>query len=275
MIIAIWNTIEIYLLIAQDFEEIRKYLKIDEWVVWGGSFGSTIALNYCMLFPESCTALLLRGIYLDTKDELSQVYSRRAFEDDERKLAQFDMLYDVAQKELERDNGNEEEPEQLDPNDYQRLMQVYEEMILRGDKHAIWTWHSFENNLMEDRPEMQQDPNLIMADKFPEAQSVAFFETRLWLHGSFEDPSDLLARVDQLDDIPIFICQGVYDNVCPVQNAWSLVEALKGVHHRHRLSDDPGFLQAYFVDANHEDTDPVMETCLKNIMNEFLDLYSD
>ena len=135
-------------------------------------------------------------------------------------------------------------------------------------------WHSFENNLMEDRPEFQQDPDHIIESKFAEAQSVAFFETRLWLHGSFEDPSNLLARVDQLADIPIWMCQGVYDNVCPVQNAWNLVKALKRVHHSHRRSNDPGLLQAYFLDANHEDTDPVMETCLKKIMNEFLEMNS-
>ena len=262
-------------LIAKDFELVRKYLGIESWVVWGGSYGSTIALNYCMLFPESCTALLLRGIYLDTRKELSEVYSRRAFEDDERKLDLFNNLYDLAQSEVKRVGGDDAR-ESLDPNDYKRLLQVYESMITRGDRTAIWRWTSFENNLMEDRPEMQLDRNHIIEEKFPEAQSVAFFETRLWQHGTFEEPSNLLApeRLVRLGNIPIFICQGVYDNVCPVQNAWSLVNGLKKAHHRHPRSDDPGFLQAYFLDANHEDTDPVMERCLKKIMNEFLEMYS-
>lgn len=261
-------------LIAKDFELVRKYLGIESWVVWGGSYGSTIALNYCMLFPESCTALLLRGIYLDTKKELSEVYSRRAFEDDERKLNLFNNLYDLAQSEVKRVEGDD--ARELDPNDYKRLLQVYESMITRGDRTAIWRWTSFENNLMEDRPEQQLDPNHIIEEKFAEAQNVAFFETRLWLHGTFEEPSNLLApeRLVRLGNIPIFICQGVYDNVCPVQNAWSLVNGLKKAHHRHPRSDDPGFLQAYFLDANHEDTDPVMERCLKKIMNEFLEMYS-
>jgi hypothetical protein len=126
---------------------------------------------------------------------------------------------------------------------------------------------------MEDQPEMQLDPSVIVEKKLPEAQSVAFFEVRLWLHGAFEYPSNLLERVDNLQNIPIWMCQGVYDNVCPVQNAWNLVKALKKVHHRHPSIDDPGFLQAYFLDANHEDTDPVMEDCLKKIMNEFLELW--
>ena len=261
-------------LIAHDFEEVRKYLGIQEWVVWGGSYGSTIALNYCMLYPESCTSLLLRGIYLDTQEELSQVYSRGAFEDDERKLAEFNILYDFAQGYHRRNvaGGDTIESKDLDPNDYEGLLGAYEEMITQGDAQAIWTWHTFENNLMEDRPENQLDPGVIKEDKLPEAQSVAFFETRLWLHGAFEHPSKLLERVHHLKNIPIWICQGIYDNVCPVQNAWNLVKALKMVHHRHPSSYAPGYLQAYFLDANHEDTDPVMESCLKKIMNEFLEM---
>jgi proline iminopeptidase len=261
-------------LIAKDFELIRSHLGIEEWVVWGGSYGSTIALNYCMLYPKSCTALLLRGIYLDTKEELSEVYSRHAFEDDKRKLNLFDNLYELAQMEVKRVGGDN--ATELDPNDYERLLQVYESMIARGDRAAIWRWTAFENNLMEDRPKMQLDPNNIIEEKFAEAQSVAFFETRLWLHETFEDPSNLLAaeRLARLRNIPIWICQGVYDNVCPVQNAWSLVRALQRANHRHSRSDDPGLLQAYFLDANHEDTDPVMESCLKKIMYEFLSRYT-
>jgi proline iminopeptidase len=263
-------------LIANDYEAVRQHLGIGSWVVWGGSYGSTIALNYCMRYPESCVALLLRGIYLDTEKELAEVYSRRAFEDDERKLEQFDMLYDLAREEVEKSTRAEDsKPQPLDPNDDRRLLEVYEQMILRGYKRAMWMWHVFENNLMEDDPELQIDPNHIMEEKFPEAQSLAFFETRLWLHGTFEAPSNLLERVNRLDQIPIWICQGIYDNVCPVQNAWNLVRALKGVHHRHPRSHDPGFLQAYFLDANHEDTDPVMERCLKKIMNEFFEMYAD
>ncbi|KAL3784671.1 hypothetical protein ACHAWO_004886 [Cyclotella atomus] len=260
-------------LIAQDFEEVRKYLGIEEWAVWGGSYGSTIALNYCMIYPQSCTGLLLRGIYLDTPEELSQVYSREAFEDDDRKMAEFNTLYDFAKGYLERNAATGDE--ELDPNDAQGLLQAYEEMISHGDKQAIWTWHSFENNLMEDRPEMQLDPNVIVETKLPEAQNVAFFEVRLWLHGAFQQPSNLLDRVHRLSNIPIWMCQGVYDNVCPVQNAWNLVKALKKECHRHPRSDDPGYLQAYFLDANHEDTDPVMENCLKRIMNEFLEMMND
>ena len=119
---------------------------------------------------------------------------------------------------------------------------------------------------MEDDPLEQLDPLVIDPTDFAEAQSVAFFETRLWLHGVYESPTNLLERVDQLEGIPIWICQGKYDNVCPVRNARHLVDALEQI-------DVP--LKAYFVEANHEGTDPVMAVCLKNIMNEFLQYYSE
>ena len=98
---------------------------------------------------------------------------------------------------------------------------------------------------MEDRPEMQLDPDVIVEDKLPEAQNVAFFEVRIWLRGALEHPSNLLDKVNRLNDIPIWMC--------PVQNALTLVKALKKVHHRHPSIDDPGYMniQAYFLDANH------------------------
>jgi proline iminopeptidase len=246
--------------IADDYEVVRDYLGIEQWVVWGGSYGSTIGLNYCMRFPQSCIAMLVRGIYLDTVTELDEVYTQQAFEGDARKSADFELLFQVAQAEVEQAG----EPP-LDPNDARRLLEVYERMIQRGDRQAIWAWHAFEVNLMEDNPLSRLNPSHIVAAKFREAQSVAFFETRLWLHETFEQPSNLLQRTDQLRGIPIWICQGKFDNVCPVQNARDLVDAL----------DKDGIpVEAHFLNAKHEDTDPVMAACLKNIMNEFLICYT-
>jgi proline iminopeptidase len=242
--------------IADDYEVIRDYLGIDQWIIWGGSYGSTIGINYCMRYPQSCIAMLLRGIYLNTVKELDEVYTQQAFEGYPRKSADFELLFQVAEIEAELD----EEPP-LDPNDARRLLEVYERMIQRGDRQGIWSWHAFEVNLMEDDPTSRLNPSRIVESMFREAQSVAFFETRLWLHETFEQPSLLLQRVDQLRGIPIWICQGKFDNVYPVQNARALVDALE---------DDNVHVEALFLDANHEDTDPVMAACLKNILNEFL-----
>ena len=247
-------------IIANDYEVVRKYLGIEQWVVWGGSYGSTIGINYCMRYPQSCISLLLRGIYLDTIKELDEVYTQQAFEGDPRKSADFELLFQVAEAEVQQ----AQEPP-LDPNDARRLLEVYERMIQRGDRQGIWSWHAFEVNLMESDPTSRLNPNRIVESMFREAQSVAFFETRLWLRETFEEPSPILQRVDQLRGIPIWICQGKFDNVCPVENARELVNALQ---------QDNIPVEAHFLGANHEDTDPVIAACLKNIMTEFLVFHS-
>ena len=247
-------------IIANDYEVVRKYLGIEQWVVWGGSYGSTIGINYCMRHPQSCISLLLRGIYLDTVKELDEVYTQQAFEGDPRKSADFELLFQVAEAEVQQ---SQEPP--LDPNDARRLLEVYERMIQRGDRQGIWSWHTFEVNLMETDPRNRLNPNRIVESMFREAQSVAFFETRLWLRETFEQPFPVLQRVDQLRGIPIWICQGKFDNVCPVQNARDLVDA---------LDEENIPVEAHFLGANHEDTDPVIAACLKNIMTEFLVFHS-
>jgi hypothetical protein len=65
----------------------------------------------------------------------------------------------------------------------------------------------FENNLMEEAPEDMLDPLQIDETVYPEAASVAFFETRLFLKGTFEDPIDLLGAVDQLKNVPTWVVQ--------------------------------------------------------------------
>eukprot|EP00980_Cylindrotheca_fusiformis_P009592 scaffold2123_cov96-Cylindrotheca_fusiformis.AAC.5 len=263
-----WKNMELYSnisihLISHDFEKIRNHLQIDQWMVWGGSFGSTIALDYGMLFPESCLALILRGIYLDTVHEVHSVYSRSAFLHNKKRLKEFDILYKLA-----NDHVTQRGKMDLDPDDALSIMGVYENMIRKGSEEAIWNWFVFENNLMEEAPENLLDPNVIDPLRMPEAQSVAFFETRLWLHASLEEPSNLLQRVPRLSHTPIWICQGMRDEVCPPENAKRLERALE----KELYSKRNHLLKAQFIDSGHEDTDPVMEACLKESMSQFLEM---
>lgn len=244
--------------ICADFERVREHLGINKWLVWGGSFGSTLSINYGTRYPQSCLTLILRGIYLDTVPEVNAVYSRSTYLKNPKRLAEFDILYDFAAKDVQKRN---EEP--LDPDDAYRLMKVYERMITSGDRYAIWHWHVFENNLMEVDPQYILDPNKINPEFYPEAQSIAFFETRLWLRGSFEDPSNLMDRIDQLD-MPMWVCQGNKDEVCPVKYAHMFVSALEDMGDKD--------VTARFVDAGHEQTDPVIAKCLKESLQEYLDL---
>jgi len=245
---------------SHDFELLREALGLEKWLVFGGSWGSTLSLDYSTRYPDRCLGVILRGIYLNTLPEFDAVFSRAPYvkSKNRKRLREFDTWFELAAKDA-KDAG---EPP-LDPNDDERFFRVYERMIERCDensKSAIWHWHVFENNLMEEDPKKLLDPNKIVDAVLPKATSVAFFESRLFLHGTFEDPVDLLDRVDRLKRTPTWVCQGHRDEVCPEEYAHKLVDALQA-------ADVP--TKPYFIDSGHEATDPVMAKCLKNALDDF------
>ena len=66
-------------MMAEDYEVVRNHLQIEKWMVFGGSWGSTLALEYAIRFPEVCSGLIVRGIFLNTAQEIDSVYSRDAY----------------------------------------------------------------------------------------------------------------------------------------------------------------------------------------------------
>lgn len=251
---------------AADFELVRESLGIEKWLVWGGSFGSTVGINYGTRYPERCLAMILRGIYLDTAEEVDAIYSRKTYMNNPKRLAEFDTFFSYVQTHAPPGNDKTTTTAPLDPNDAEGIMRVYASLITRGDPLAIWHWHVFENNLMETDPANILDPDVIDNTYFPEAQSVAFFETRLWLHGSYEAPSNLMSRIDQLTGFPIWICQGKYDEVCPPRYAQKLADALEEVDAQITMRSIP---------SGHEQSDPIMAKCLDRSLREYIEDYAE
>lgn len=162
---------------SSDFEAVRTHLGIDRWLVFGGSWGSTLGLDYAERYPKRCLGLIIRGIFLDTEPEFDAIYARKSFEGNPRRQAEFDTFFEPAAKEALRRG----EPP-LDPSDdSQRFLRIYEDLITAGDRNAIWRFMAFEVNLDAD-PEDMIDPHTIDEAAFAKAQSVAFFETRLFLN---------------------------------------------------------------------------------------------
>eukprot|EP00037_Helgoeca_nana_P030333 m.373344 g.373344 ORF g.373344 m.373344 type:complete len:212 (+) comp28162_c0_seq4:4679-5314(+) len=114
---------------------------------------------------------------------------------------------------------------------------------------------------VEEDPAELLDPLVISEVDFPTALSVAFFECRLFLRGTFEAPLDLLGRVAQLKDVRTWVVQGTGDEVCPEKFAQELVARLKieGVVHT-----------AHFVDAGHRASSDGITVALKACVNDFL-----
>ena len=248
---------------SADFELVRTSLGIDKWLVFGGSWGSTLGLDYALTYPDACLGLILRGIFLNTVAEMEAIYTRKAFEGNERRLAEFDTFFELAAKEAER-RGDPP----LSPDDAQRFVQLYEDLITSGDRDAIWRFYVFENNIIEEDPSKLLDPYTIDEGDFAEASSVSFFEARLFLKGTYEEPVELLGeRLKRLASdgtrpaVRTWVAQGTGDEICPEVFAQQLVEGLKsaGVPHT-----------AYFFDAGHSAKSDGMSKMLRQCVDEFV-----
>lgn len=143
----------------------------------------------------------------------------------------------------------------------ERFIRLYEAMVLRGDRDAIWRFFVFENNLMEEDTSHHFDPYTIDEKSYPEATSVSFFECRLFLKGTFEDPIDLLGKsIEQLRTVPTWVVQGMGDEVCPEVYAQQLVARLAEAGCPH---------QAHFVQGGHLASSSGVAEALKKSLEDF------
>jgi len=255
-------------MMSEDFEKVRSQLGVPSWLVFGGSWGSTLALDYAERYPKVCLGLIIRGIFLGTVAELEGFFCRKVFEGHAKQLADFDIFFEVVRDEAERSG----EPP-LDPNNGKRIVELYERMILRGDRDAIWRWHALETNLMEEDVEELFDPHKIgfsatgkaLDGEFLVAQSVAFFEARLFVRLAYEDPVDLVDRAKLLlqedgTPVPTWVVQGEADLVCPQVYAQNLVAAMEAAGVAPK---------SFFIQAGHRSTGDLMGTYLKKCVDEF------
>jgi proline iminopeptidase len=242
---------------SHDFELVRRALNVEKWLVFGGSWGSTLAIDYTERYPQRALGLIVRGIWLNTRPEFDAIFIREPYLDNKKRLAEFDTWLELAHDDVLLEGEAE-----LDNNDGERFFRIYERMIQRCDQNAIWRWFAWENNMMEEDPANLVDPFTPDMEKMPEATSVAFFENSLFLHGTFDQPMDLLAGVHHLKGVNTWICQGLSDEVCPAQYG--------GAKLAQALVDIGVPTRAQFLDAGHEDTDPLIARCLKESVEDFL-----
>ncbi|XP_066931270.1 probable proline iminopeptidase [Clytia hemisphaerica] len=250
---------------AADFEKIRQELGISQWLVFGGSWGSTLGLYYAENYPSKCLGLIIRGIFLNTKDEFDAVYSQKPFEADAKRLAEFNTFFELASNEAK--NSQEQT---LDPNDSERMIRLYEKMILRGDRDAIWRFYVFENNLVEEDESKLLYPLKVSEGEFPTALSVSFFEARLFLRGTFEHPLTLMEDVKKLKEgttgpVKTWVVQGTGDEVCPDRFARDLVDQLK-------KESIP--TTSHFVDAGHKASSDGVFKALQDCIKDFNEYYT-
>lgn len=192
--------------LIEDIETIRERFNIRRWIVFGGSWGSTLALAYAIKHPDRAAALVLRGIFLGRQRELDWIYKEggvsRVFPEVWQKFA-----------------GYIPENERVD------LVAAYHKRIFSPDPAvhlpAAWAWVQLEDSigtLMPSEPAPLTDET---------ALSMARVECHYMInHLFFSQENYLLDEAYRLKEIPCHIVQGRYDMICPVESAFDLVKAL-------------------------------------------------
>jgi proline iminopeptidase len=190
--------------LVADMERLREELGIKRWLVFGGSWGSALALAYAETHPERVTGLILRGIFLVRPHEIRWFYQEGA-----------SMLFPDAWEAF---------LEPIPPVERHDLVAAYYRRLTSPDAavrgRAARAWSVWEGTTSKLRP----DPALI--ERFGRdifAEAFARIECHYFVHGSFlRHPDQLLDDVDRIRHLPAVIVQGRYDVVCPMASAWEL-----------------------------------------------------
>lgn len=193
--------------LVQDIEKIREHLEISKWIVFGGSWGSTLALAYAETHPKSVLGLILRGIFLCRKEEIHWFYQEGAsfiFPDF------WDQYVSVIP---------EEERNQMLKAYYKRLTSENEFERLKAAK-AWSTWEGSTIKLVPNKDSIDHfsDPHVALSLARLEAH---YFMNNCW----FKTDNQLIEDVYKIRHIPSVIVHGRYDVVCPFKNAWDLHKA--------------------------------------------------
>jgi proline iminopeptidase len=191
--------------LIEDLERLRTRLGIDRWIVFGGSWGSTLALAYAEHHPERCRALVLRGIFLCRPGEIDWfLYGLRAiFPESWRAFAEF-----------------------IPADERGNLLKAYHARLVHPDPAvhmpAARSWSVYEGSCSTLLP----NPALVAdfaSDRV--ALGLARIEAHYFVNDIFLPPGFLLHETRRLKDIPGFIVQGRYDIVCPAISADDLHRA--------------------------------------------------
>lgn len=226
-----------------DMEKIRELLKIKQWMLFGGSWGSTLSLAYAQAHPDRVHFLVLRGIFLGTKKEIDwfcQSGASTIFPD------YFDDFMSFIPQ-SERDNLLKAYYERLTGND---------ELVRMAASKAWSLWEARISTLL---------PNPKICELFSDpiqASSIARIEAHYFMNDCFLKPNQLLDNMDRIAHIPGIIVHGRYDMICRFEMAWELHQRwpnadLNSVRSAGHSSSEPAICDA-LVNATNSAADYLM-----------------
>lgn len=192
-------------LLIQDIETLRAMFGVKQWLVFGGSWGSTLALAYGQAHPERCLGFVLRGIFLCTQTEIDWfIHGSRWFHPE---------IYD----EFVQDLSDKERAD---------VLGTYHSRIMDPDPEVYWpavrAWSRFEGRRVFLMPQPEEPCNDAVD------LGLGRLEAHYMVHGGFFDEAQLLRDVDRIAHLPAMIVQGRYDVICPPVSAWQLHQRWPG-----------------------------------------------
>ena len=225
--------------LVADTERIRALLGIERWLVFGGSWGSTLALAYAETHPERVQGLIVRGIFLGRKAEVDWTFGQG-----------LQMIYPDAWDDF---LAFLPEAERKDP------MRAYHARLVGDDpavrRAAALSWNAWEERASYLLPGEMKPP---AEEDVPAEIALARIEAPSFANGSFfRSDGELLQNAGRLAGIPGVIIQGRYDLVCPAGSAWDLHKAW------------PGSRIEFVRDAGHAAGEPGIASALVEATEEF------
>ncbi|MDY0028677.1 MAG: prolyl aminopeptidase [Pseudobdellovibrionaceae bacterium] len=213
--------------ILDDTEKLRIHLKIERWHLFGGSWGSTLALSYAQKYPERCISLCLRSIFLMEQYEIDWF------------MTGMSTIFPEAW-----DNFIE------DRDQTDLLKSYYEDLIGHDDRAAIEAalrWNAYESTCASFYP---QKETLVSDDQRFYALAMAKIEAHYFYTQVIEPEDSLLKNIRKIRSIPATIIQGRYDMICPMASANRL----------HLAWPEADYI--IVPDAGHSFLDPTLRTRL-------------
>lgn len=218
--------------LIRDMEQIREYLKVDKWVIFGGGWGATLGLAYAEAHPDRTLGLILRGLFLGRQADIDWFYedgTSRFYPDHWE-----DFLAPV--EKLRQSNG-----EDLGCCDAYHDMMMQDNELARMAAAKAWsTWEAHASTL---------HPNHRLIKHFSDggrAHARCLIATHYFRNACFLEPDQLLENAGVLEDIPGILVHGRFDCICPLENAHDLRRVWPNA-------------QLFIVrEAGHSATEPVM-----------------
>ena len=190
--------------LVDDIEKIRKTLNINSWVIFGGSWGSTLSLTYAITHPKRCKALILRGIFLLRKVEIDWFYQNGC-----------SYIFPDEWENYKSVIPNSEQKNFVKAY-YKRLTSKNYEIRIKAAK--AWSkWEASTSKLIYNTKSLHQFNNEKIAESFARIECHYFINK-----GFFESDGWILNNIYKIKNIPNVIIQGRYDVVCPMKSAWDL-----------------------------------------------------